>query len=61
MAAEASAQFKLALALVNLDTKIDLDLSDIYVGTPKINEKELLKGILISVFYFEIKRFKEEF
>ena len=57
---EASAQFRLALALVNLDTKIDLDLSDIYVGTPKINEKELLKHLDKRIL-LEIKRFKEEF
>lgn len=54
---KAAEEFKLALKLVNLDTKIDIDLSDIYTGTPKIQEKDSFdKRILL-----EIKRFKEEF
>jgi len=58
--AEAAAQFKLALKLVNLDTKLDIDLSDIYIGPPKVDEKELLKHIDKRIL-LEINRFKEEF
>lgn len=54
---EAVEQFRLALKLVNLDTKLDIDLSDIYTGPPKINDSEDVdKRVLL-----EIKRFKEEF
>lgn len=55
----AANQFKLALKLVNLDTRIDIDLSDIYKGAPKI-DNELLKKV-DSRIIFEIKRLKEEF
>ena len=57
--AKASAEFKLALKLVNLDTKIEIMPNDIYVGPPQIEEefaKHVDKRILL-----EIKRFKEEF
>ena len=54
---KSSEEFKLALKLVNLDTKIDIDLGDIYTGPPKIEEREDYdKRILL-----EMKRFKEEF
>jgi 5'-3' exonuclease len=56
---KASEEFKKALELVKLDTKIDIDLSDIYTGEPKINT-EFFKQV-DSRIIFEIKRLKEEF
>ena len=56
---EAVQEFRLALELVNLDTKININLSDIYTGSPILNgelNKHLDKRILL-----EIKRLKEEF
>jgi len=58
--AKAAAEFKLALKLVNLDTKIDINLSDIYTGAPKIDEKVFFNFINPNIL-LEIKRFKEEF
>jgi len=57
---EAAEQFKLALTLVNLDTKLSINLSDIYTGAPIIQEKELFKNLDKRIL-LEIKRFKEEF
>lgn len=57
---KAAEEFKMSLALVNLDTKIDIDLSDIYAGPPQIEEKALLKDLDKRVL-FEVKRLKEEF
>jgi len=54
---EAADEFKLALSLVNLDTKLLINISDIYTGKPKIQTKELFDPRI----FFEIKRFKEEF
>lgn len=57
---KAAQEFKLALKLVNLDTKLDIDLSKIYTGAPQFVEfmgfTKVDKRILL-----EIKRFKEEF
>ena len=59
--AKAAAEFKLALRLVNLDTKIDaisyLIKNDIYGGPPKIKEDSKIDPRIL----LEIKRFKEEF
>lgn len=57
---EASEQFKLALKLVNLDTRLELYLDDLYDGPP------ILDNLKIDVdrsdaIIFEIKRLKEEF
>ena len=57
---KAAEQFKLALNLVNLDTKIDIDLDNIYAGAPKIEEKELSTHLDKRIL-LEINRFKEEF
>lgn len=57
---QSAAEFKLALRLVNLDTKLDIDLCDIYTGYPKINEKDLHKNLDERIL-LEIKRFREEF
>lgn len=57
---KAAEDFKLALKLVNLDTKIDIDLDSIYIGAPKIREEGLPKGLDKRVL-LEIKRLKEEF
>lgn len=56
---KAAAEFKLALKLVNLDTKIDINMNDIYIGPPKLDQ-EFLKH-LDSRILLEIKRLKEEF
>ena len=61
---EAAEEFRVALSLVNLDTKLDVDLDNdvamMYFGPPIINEEEFLnqydKKILL-----EIQRLKEEF
>ncbi len=57
--AKAAAEFKLALKLVNLDTKIDMFQSDFYSGPPII-DKEFFKHLDARIL-LEIKRFKEEF
>lgn len=57
---ESADQFKLALNLVNLDTKIGIDIGKLYMGIPKVEEKELLKTLDKHVL-LEIKRFAEEF
>ncbi|MDD3288401.1 MAG: hypothetical protein PHX43_05280 [Alphaproteobacteria bacterium] len=57
--AKASAEFRLSLQLVKLDTRIDVDLSDIYTGEPKI-DSPFSKQVDARIM-FEIKRFKEEF
>lgn len=57
---KAAQEFKLALKLVNLDTKIDIDLGDIYMGPPKMEEKEFLDQLDHRIL-LEIKRLGEEF
>lgn len=53
---EAADQFKFALDLVSLNTKLNINLDDIYIGAPFV---ENLKGVDHRVI-FEIKRLKEE-
>lgn len=56
---ESADQFKMALSLVNLDTKLNIDINKIYSGPPKIQDHfatTLEKHVLL-----EIKRFREEF
>lgn len=53
---KAASEFKLALKLVSLDTKLNLDLSDIYTGSPNVTGLSFDKRII-----FEVKRFREEF
>lgn len=55
----AANQFKLAYSLVNLDTKLDVDLSDIYRGPPIVTDEFAKK--IDSKILFEINRLKEEF
>lgn len=57
---EAGDDFKLALSLVNLDTKLDIPLDDLYVGPPQINDEQLNKKYDKKVL-LEIQRLKEEF
>ena len=57
---KAAEEFKLALSLVNLDTKIDIDLTDIYAGPPKIEESGLADTLDRHIL-LEVKRFEEEF
>ena len=58
--ANASNQFKLALKLVNLDTKIDVD-TDIFSGPPDLQSIQKLEKTLDKRIILEIKRFREEF
>lgn len=57
---EAADEFKLALSLVNLDTKLGINLNDIYTGVPKIDEKDFQSKFDRHIL-LEVKRFKEEF
>ena len=54
-------QFKLALKLVNLDTRLDIDLSDIYMGPPQKLAIKALSSNLDKRIILEINRFREEF
>lgn len=56
-------QFRLALKLVNLDTKLEVDLDAVYTDEPRIEETRCDdKGRAIDRrIIFEIKRFGEEF
>lgn len=56
---KASEEFKKAYELVKLDTRLNLDLSNIYTGKPKIEDKFFQQ--VDPRIIFEIKRFKEEF
>ena len=58
---EAADQFKLALKLVNLDTRLNVDLSDIYTGPPKRLWIDKLETKLDKRIILEIKRLREEF
>ena len=61
---EASEDFKLALSLVNLDTKLEVPLDDLYSGLPLIKDREdefskkFDKGKKVLL---EVQRLKEEF
>ncbi len=57
---EAASTFKLALNLVNLDTKLDINFANLYIGAPKFDEKQFDAKLDRRVL-FEIKRFAEEF
>lgn len=50
-------QFRLALELVNLDYKIDIDIDALYSGPPVIDETIKTDGKVM----LEVKRLKEEF
>lgn len=54
---KAAEQFKLALRLVNLDTRLNVDLSDIHTGRPNLERLAQVDKRVV----FEIKRFAEEF
>ena len=58
---EAGEEFKLALSLVNLDTKIDINLDEFYIGPPKFDEEEFRKTKYDERILLELKRLKEEF
>lgn len=53
-------EFKIALKLVNLDTRLGIDLDGLYSGPPKIDE-DSLKGLLDKRVFPEIKRLEVEF
>ena len=53
-------EFELALKLVNLDTKIDIDLDALYLGVP-IFEDDVFKKKYNDKVLLEVKRLKEEF
>lgn len=55
-----SEEFKLALDLVSLDTKIDVDLDKLYLGPPKFDD-ESFKEKYDERILLELKRLKEEF
>jgi 5'-3' exonuclease len=55
--AKAAAEFKLALKLVNLDTKIKINQDFLYIGPPKIDKESKIDPRIL----LEVKRFKEEF
>ena len=53
-------QFRLALNLVNLDTRLKIDLTSLYSGVP-IFEDDVFKKKYNEKVLFELKRLKEEF
>jgi DNA polymerase-1 len=53
-------EFKLALDLVNLDTKLDIELDDLYLGPP-IFEDDTFKKQYDERILLELKKLKEEF
>jgi len=53
-------EFKLALDLVNLDTKLDIELNDLYLGPP-IFEDDTFKKQYDERILLELKKLKEEF
>lgn len=55
-----SEEFKFALSLVKLDTKLDIDLSGLHLGTPEFEDKVFAKQYDERIL-FELKRLKEEF
>lgn len=55
-----SDEFKLALSLVNLDTKIDIDLDSLYLGPPIFEDATFTKQYDERIL-LELKRLREEF
>jgi 5'-3' exonuclease len=55
-----SDEFKLALSLINLDTKIDINLDELYLGPP-IFDPEAFKKHYDERIILELNRLKEEF
>lgn len=53
-------EFKLALSLVNLDTKIDVNLDELYLGPPIFEAVALMKKYDDKIL-LELNRLKEEF
>ena len=53
-------EFKLALKLVNLDTKLNIDLNSLYLGAP-IYEEEAIRKAYDEKILLELNRLKEEF
>ena len=53
-------EFKLALSLVNLNTKIDVDLDSLYLGRPIFEDKMITKKYNDKVL-LELQRLREEF
>lgn len=53
-------EFKLALSLVNLDTKLNIDLDSLYLGAP-IYEEEAIRKAYDEKILLELNRLKEEF
>ena len=52
-------QFRHALALVNLDYKLDIDIDAVYIGPPLISDNKLLNKN--EKVLLEVQRLKEEF
>ena len=57
---KAKDEFELALKLVTLDTKIDVDLDSLYLGPPIFDEEEFVKEFDERIL-LELQRLKEEF
>lgn len=55
-----SDEFKFAMDLVNLDTKIDIDLDSLYLGVPIFKDDTFTKQYDERIL-LELKRLKEEF
>lgn len=53
-------EFRLALSLVNLNTKLNIDLDSLYLGPPIFDDEEFVKSYDERIL-FELKRLKEEF
>ena len=53
-------EFKLALSLVNLNTKIDVDLDSLYLDRPIFEDKMIIKKYNDKVL-LELQRLREEF
>ena len=53
-------EFELALSLVKLDSKLDIDLSGLHLGAPEFEDKVFAKQYDERIL-FELKRLKEEF
>jgi hypothetical protein len=53
-------EFALALALVKLDTNLDINLNGLYVGVPVFERESFLKKYNPQVL-LELLRLKEEF
>lgn len=53
-------EFEQSLALVNLNTQLNIDLSSLYLGPPIFNEDEFVKKYNPKIL-LELQRLKEEF